>query len=395
MPGRFNRNVGTFFKNAGTNIYNQRTMRKIFHKIHLWLSLPAGILISVICLSGAALVFETDITQALSPHLYRTETPENGTFLKPSELAARIHEQTNEPLTLVSLQMPGTPDGACMASFKESGKKKLSVNPYTGEVNGWTKSYPFFQTMRKLHRWFMDSPARKGEKSAGKVAVGISTFLMAFILVTGIAVWIPKNARALRNRLKVSCNKGWKRFFYDTHVSLGFYAAIPLLVMALTGLTWSFGWYRNAAYSLFGGNLQTDSSRAKGIKEKEVRELSGNALTTDYRAWDRAYGQLLTRYPEHKSVTLSDGQAQIVPDRTSLLPKSDRVRFDMQNGEIKEIIPYSNIPRSQTLKGWFYAFHTGSWGGTATKILYFAAALVGGILPLSGYWIWLKRKRLI
>ena len=71
----------------------------------------------------------------------------------------------------------------------------------------------------------------------------------------------------------------------------------------------------------------------------------------------------------------------------------DVLRHD--DGEITKITPYSQIPRSQTLKGWFYAFHTGSWGGTITKILYFVAALTGGILPLSGYYLWLKRKRYI
>ena len=28
-----------------------------------------------------------------------------------------------------------------------------------------------------------------------------------------------------------------------------------------------------------------------------------------------------------------------------------------------------------------------------TKILYFLAALLGGLLPLSGYWLWWKRIR--
>ena len=35
-------------------------------------------------------------------------------------------------------------------------------------------------------------------------------------------------------------------------MSIGFYCTLLLLLMALTGLTWSFGWYREAAYSLFG-----------------------------------------------------------------------------------------------------------------------------------------------
>lgn len=368
-------------------------MKKFFKNIHLWLSIPTGILISVICLSGAALVFEQDITQWLNPHLYQTKTCGNEKALKPSVLAAHVRQQMPDLQPITSLQMPGTPDGVCMVSIKGSGKKTLSVNPYTGQINGWTKSYPFFQHMRKLHRWFMDPPPQKGAKSAGKILVGICTLLMTAILLTGLVIWIPRTGKALKNRLKISFTKGWRRFCYDSHIALGFYATIFLLVMALTGLTWSFGWYRNAAYALFGGKTQShpthqDNRNAK--QQKDIRHISA-----DFKIWDTVFAKLQTRYPEYKTITLSAGEAQIEPDRKDFTSRKDKITFDTRTGEVKEIIPYHQMPRSQTLKGWFYALHTGSWGGMITKVLYFIAALIGGILPLSGYYIWLKRKRYI
>ena len=45
-------------------------MKRFFKQIHLWLSVPFGILISIICFSGASLVFENEITRALHPRLY-------------------------------------------------------------------------------------------------------------------------------------------------------------------------------------------------------------------------------------------------------------------------------------------------------------------------------------
>ena len=38
-------------------------MKKIFSKIHLWLSVPFGLLITLICFSGAMLVFETEVME--------------------------------------------------------------------------------------------------------------------------------------------------------------------------------------------------------------------------------------------------------------------------------------------------------------------------------------------
>ncbi|MBR0273391.1 MAG: PepSY domain-containing protein, partial [Bacteroidaceae bacterium] len=39
----------------------------------------------------------------------------------------------------------------------------------------------------------------------------------------------------------------------------------------------------------------------------------------------------------------------------------------------------------------FNQLHTGSIGGLLLRILYFLAAIIGGLLPWSGYYMWWKR----
>lgn len=364
-------------------------MRKLIHQIHLWLSIPVGLIISLLCLTGAALVFEKDITEALNPHLYHTDYRKGDVPLSPSALVQRIRTQMSDSLEISALELPGSPEGVCMVSVKGAGKKSLSVNPYTGDINGWTKSYPFFQTMRQLHRWLMDVPPQKGAKTTGKYIVGISTLLMAFILISGIVLWMPRNRKALKNRLTVSFTKGWRRFWYDSHVSLGAYAALFLLVMTLTGLTWSFQWYRNAAYGLFGALPSQSSAHAaapgaKGSPDKPKKK------TFDYTAWDKALAAVQSQYPSYASLKLTS--QEILVNHTGQMRKYDLVRLQAQSGEIESITTDADIPVSKKIKGWFYAFHTGTWGGVATKVLYFLAALIGGILPLSGYYLWIRKK---
>ena len=384
-------------------------MKKIFAKIHLWLSLPLGIVLTVVCLSGAVLVFEGEITRALHPELYRVAAPADARPLRPSQLAGRIGGQMPDSLHLVSLQLSARSDEPCMAAFRETGRKQLSVDPYTGNVNGWTESPAFFGTVRKLHRWLLDPPPSKGEKSVGKAIVGVSTLALVLILVSGLILWIPRRRKALRNRLKVSCTYGRRRFWHDCHVSLGFYATLLLLVMALTGLTWSFGWYRTAAYALFGGTPQiavaqefparkTDSgsrqSRERSGERNTGREHDGTQAETearpfDYAVWDAVLGQLTTHCTAYKTITLTRTEAQVA--RQSAMRRIDRATFDPRSGRLAEIARYEDTPRQQRLRGWFYAFHTGTWGGIWTKILYFLAALVGASLPLTGYWLWWRR----
>lgn len=384
-------------------------MKKIFAKIHLWLSVPLGLVITVVCLSGAVLVFEGEITRALHPELYRVAVPANVRPLRPSQLADRIRGQMPDSLHLVSLQLSARSDEPCMAAFRETGRRQLSVDPYTGAVNGWIESPAFFGTVRKLHRWLLDPPPSKGEKSVGKAIVGVSTLALVLILVSGLILWIPRSRKALRNRLKVSCTYGRRRFWHDCHVSLGFYATLLLLVMALTGLTWSFGWYRTAAYALFGAPQQTTamqenpsrktdsgsrhergrSGERTAGREHGERQAETEARPFDYAVWDAVLGQLTTHCTAYKTIVLTQTEAQVA--RQSAMRRIDRVTFDPRSGRLAEITLYEETPRQQRLRGWFYALHTGTWGGIWTKILYFLAALIGASLPLTGYWLWWRR----
>ena len=380
-------------------------MKKIFAKIHLWLSLPLGIVLTIVCLSGAVLVFEGEITRALHPELYRVAAPADARPLRPSQLAGRSGAQMPDSLHLVSLQLSARSDEPCMAAFRETGRKQLSVDPYTGNVNGWTESPAFFGTVRKLHRWLLDPPPSKGEKSVGKAIVGVSTLALVLILVSGLILWIPRSRKALRNRLKVSYSDGRRRFWHDSHVTLGFYATLLLLVMALTGLTWSFGWYRTAAYELFGGTQQTvaaqeDLSRKVDSGNRQSRARSGERTAGrehgetetrpfDHAVWDDVLEQLTAHYTAYKTIVLTQAEAQVT--RRSAMRRIDRATFDPRNGRLAEITRYEDTPRQQRLRGWFYTFHTGTWGGIWTKILYFLAALIGATLPLTGYYLWWKR----
>lgn len=399
-------------------------MRKFFTKLHRWLSIPLGAVITVVSLTGALLVFEAEITRALDPHLYRVAVPPGAPRLTPSQLVDSIRRQLPDSLELTALELPADPAASCMASFRGVARRTLGVDPYTGEVLGWTKQPAFFQSVRKLHRWLLDAPASRGEESIGKRVVGIATLLLVVILVSGLVIWIPRSRKALKNRLTISWRHGLRQFWYDCHVALGFYATLLLLVMALTGLTWSFGWYRTAVYALFGGSPQqetvqqtarqketrpgterpemvrTGGVRPETAQQKMAQPEAGQptphetaaATGIDLRAWDRVAEELRWRYPDGRSITLSHGEARIVTSSPSHMRREDKVRFDPADGTLRQIVRYDELPRAQRLRGWFYALHTGTWGGLLTRILYFEAALISASLPLTGYYLWLRRR---
>lgn len=62
---------------------------KFFHKLHLWLSVPFGLIITLICFSGAMLVFEPEITRCVKHDVYYV-TSADGEVLPMAELLETV-----------------------------------------------------------------------------------------------------------------------------------------------------------------------------------------------------------------------------------------------------------------------------------------------------------------
>lgn len=376
-------------------------MTKIVKQIHLWLSVPFGLIISLICFSGAMLVFEKEIMEASNPRLYFVE--EIGEKPLPLDiLASKVAATLPEGVEVTGITVFSDPQRTYQVSLSKPRRASVYINPYTGEVTGEYKRAAFFTTMFKLHRWLMGSARNEdGSLGLGKLIVGISTLVFVFVLISGIFIWWPRNRKMLKNRLTIETHKGWRRFWYDLHVAGGFYAAIFLLAMALTGLTWSFQWYRNGFYTVFGVETQHSGghgathggNQAQGHRGKG----SGGAKEQNQKQapyclhWQGVYEKLATKNPDFKQITVSKGNASVSFDRYGNQRASDRYTFDTQNGTITDVMLYQDTPKSGIIRGWIYSVHVGSWGGLLTRILTFMAALLGASLPLTGYYLWLKR----
>lgn len=393
-------------------------MKKLFAKVHLWLSIPFGIIIAIVCLTGAILVFETEILELCYPsHYYVKEV--KGEPLPPATLISMGRKQLPDSLKINGIRITADPKRTYQLVLP--GKKAAAfIDPYTGKVTGIADGQGFFMQMMRLHRWLLDSYKRDGSFALGKTVVGYSTLALAVILISGLVIWYPRNRKVLKNRLKIKTKSGWYRFFYDLHVSGGFYATLLLLVLTLTGLTWSFGWYRDAFYTVFGvettqgqghapaaaaptsreGNVSgknTSYGEKAGSGERAQRpEHSGaperREKKPDYTAWAEVLADLQNRYPAYNSITIQSGSATVSTARYGNTRGSDRYTFDPSTGAITEVQLYKDLPKSGKMRGWIYSVHAGTWGGMTTKILSCLVSLLGGIFAITGYYFWIKKK---
>lgn len=396
-------------------------MKKIFRKIHLWLSVPFGLIITLVCFSGAMLVFENEANEWFRRDLYYVETVKESP-LPMDKLLEKVATTLPDSVAVTGVSISSDPGRAYQVSLSKPRRASLYVDQYTCEVKGKSERSGFFMFMFRMHRWLLDSmnPGNEGI-FWGKMIVGVSTLLLVFVLISGIVIWWPRTRKALKNSLKITATKGWRRFWYDLHVAGGMYALIFLLAMALTGLTWSFPWYRTAFYKVFGVEVQQRAAqgheqksdaqkrdtklaahREKKREGNEVRkgERSGRpennhsdmySVTSPFVYWQEIYDKLRRQNPEYKQISISSGTASVSFNRFGNQRASDRYSFNTDNGEFTETSLYQHQDKSGKIRGWIYSVHVGNWGGMFTRILTFIAALLGAALPLTGYYLWIKR----
>ena len=373
-------------------------MKHFIRKIHLWLSVPFGLIITLVCFSGAMLVFEKEVTQLFDGGLYTVEKA-GGRPLPVGVLAEKVAQTLPEGVRVTGVTVSSDPEKAYSVSISKPHRAAVIVNQYTGEVKGRQERNAFFAAMFSLHRWLMDNGRPEGRPAYGKIIVGISTLMFIVALVSGIIIWWPKTRRALRNSLKLTLRKGSFRLWHSLHVAGGMYAVLLLLVMSLTGLTWSFSWYRTAFYAAFGVEVSAKGAAHGGKAAGNGRKAGRNGddgkrtVTMNTAVWQQVYDRLHAGNPDAHSITISDGTATVSSAAFGNTRAADRYTFDVSTGRITSVTKYADAARQGKLRGWIYSVHVGSFGGLLTRLMWFAAALMGATLPLTGYYLWLRRLR--
>ena len=365
--------------------------KKVFRKIHLWLSVPTGIFIALICFSGAMMVFEKEITELCRHDLYFVQEVK-GSTLPEQRLVEIVTATLPDSVTVTGVKTFPEADRAWQVSLSKPRRASVFIDQYTGEIKGRYERLPFFDTMFHLHRWLLDP-----SKSIGKWIVGVCTLLLVIILVTGLLMWLTNRKKPLTQSLKISCNKGWHRFWHDLHVAGGIYATIFLLAMALTGLTWSFSWYRTGFYAMLGvdasagghGRPATEQVAAPRHHHHEAPDTTEATDGNHPHRHDRADG---TR-PEYTEAT--DGTR---PHRHGRAdgnhPEGVGRHGNHSEAKAAEATPRSGSnDRAASVRSTIYKIHTGGWGGIIAKIITFLAALLGATLPITGYYLWIRRLR--
>jgi uncharacterized iron-regulated membrane protein len=424
------------------------SFRKFFTDIHLWLGLASGLVLFVVCLTGTILTFEHEIVEWADAEKYHAEASAGTERISVDKLVSDLEQKLKGKVQSVEIPKergavyrfaiqpePGDKDGKEAATAKNEkrgdsdkadkgghveklekrgergsenagkgkkgaeggggrGGKTYLVNPYTGEVTGTTESSTaeFFSVVMGLHRWLLV------QDGGGKIIVGIATLMFVFLCITGLFIWWPVKARDWKRGFKIKFSANWKRINHDLHNTLGFYALIFLLIMSLTGLCWSFSWYRSGLSALLKDEV------FKQRREKPLASDPANAANaTGKISLDGLLiqtGKLLPYEGNYRVRFPQDSAGSFVINKSRsgfmVLTAADKVQFEQYSGALLKLEKFSDKPANEQVASSVRSLHLGDIYGTLSKIIYFIACLFATSLPVTGTIIWLnklKKKR--
>lgn len=355
---------------------NQKQIKNIARQVHLWLGLATGIIVFIISITGCIYVFEEEIRGFANQEKLYVPIQEKS-FVGLNKIVQSFQKEVpKQKITLIRINEK-EPNATVELSTK---KKTYYFNPYDGTLVE-SENQDWLTTVKKLHTTLL-----LGE--TGSFIQRWAVVIFTLMLLTGIVLWFPNQIKSLKQSLTIKWKGTFKRVNYDLHNVLGFYASFILIVIAFTGLFFAFKEVKNAAASLTGTELTDGKKVDSKVIVKEV------PLAVRY---DRIYKTAMQKYPGAITTTLSikkNGDLRL----RMLYPyqwarNQNTFYFNASTGQLLRYKLYKEYNRADILEASNYEIHTGRFFGFFGKIITFLASLIAASLPITGFIIWLKKKK--
>ena len=359
-----------------------KKLKQIFGQIHLWLGLVSGLVVVVVSLTGCLYVFEEEARDIFQHKYFYVENPV-GVRKNLVEISKAVKDAfPNEKIT--QIRFKSNENSAFLYHTKSD--KAISINPYTLQIQGVRYlEADFFGFILDIHLHLMMD-------EIGEQIIKWNVLIFFVLCLSGLILWIPKQKKFLKKALTIKWKtQNWKRLNWDLHSVLGFYGLFVLIIISLTGIFWVFDLAKSLVSKVTGEAI-TNTKAPKNISTDSIKAFS----------MESAYYLAKQRYAGESQTFISNAEKKDQPIRVlfrypySIVRKQNTLFFDKFSGELLREDLYKNYNNYDKVMRSNYDLHTGRIPilGIGSKVIYFLASLFATTLPISGFLIWLnKRKR--
>lgn len=370
-------------------------LRKILFQTHWFLGITAGVVLALVGVTGALLSYEDALLKVLNPGVMTVEAGGRAP-LPPSELLARV-SATEPGKTVQSLTLSADARDAARVGFAPApgappgpgGRPRGEVrwlDPYTGELLGQPRGEGFFRFTMQLHRWLA-----AGEW--GKQVVGASTVALVFFCLSGLYLRWPRRWASLGAWLRLDMRLTGRRFLWHLHSVVATWLLVPYLVMALTGLWWSYGWYREGVNSLAGLPAQGMRGGPGGVTAgREAGPLPSVDVAAAFAAFDAevpAWANRTLRLPAAAGAPVEFNYQGPDPAHERA---NNRLALDAGTLAVSAHERFDDKPAGQRFVAAMFPLHSGSYFGWPGLLLFCLASLAMPLFTVTGFQLYLDRR---
>jgi uncharacterized iron-regulated membrane protein len=352
----------------------------------------------LIGLTGSLLAFGSTLDAWLNPELMKVPVANENTVKPLDEILAAGLKALPPDGKVLDLTFPKHPGLAFELWFEQPSPKandlerhQIFINPYSGEVTGQRLLVDFEQPWRgPLMDFILRFHYSLALGTTGMNVVGFIGLALLFSVLTGLILWWP-NPGKLGKALTIKRKTSPERLNFDLHKTFGFYTAIILLFLILSGVYLIFPDYGRGLVSVFSPVAQPwpvyQSTVPKG--NKTPISLAELKAITDARFPDGEYRWIV--FPQNESDVYLVGKREVNEVNQKIPYRS--LWIDQYSGEILHVRENRSATAGDTFEQWLYPLHNGEAFGLTGQGIILITGLVPLMLYVTGVIRWLQKRR--
>jgi sulfite reductase (NADPH) flavoprotein alpha-component len=370
-------------------------LKKVLFQVHWFFGITAGLVLALMGITGALYSFEDEIVDALNPDTLFVQPLERQLSLP--EMVSKVEAQGKDKVSMFRIE----PDSNRVAQVwfqPPPGQRRGEMhnfNPFTGAFTEDALGQDFFGFILNLHRFLA-----AGEY--GKQVTAACTLILVFFCLSGLYLRWPRQALNWRVWLTLDWAKKGRSFNWDLHSVFGTWCLIVYLLLAITGLMWSYDWVSNGMNKLIGDPPVAGEQRRGGGGPRPgpgpKEAVPVQAAAPDYALiWDTIQK---TAGPDLKAYNLRMPQAPGQMATVFYILKNaphpralNQITIDPASGQLKAVSRYADKGYGAKLLVSNYSLHTGSYWGLPGRIVITVAALLMPLFFITGWLLYLDRRR--
>lgn len=353
---------------------SQRTLSMLF-TVHSWAGIVTGLLLFIVCFSGAVMVFKDEIDLWANPGLAKLPRAASPVSLDAvlRNVQAAYPGARVEAIVLPDAVTPSHFVFVREKGLPESARTKLAARSDTGALVGPVDSQ-LGQSLRMLHVFLFFGP---------RWIVGFLGVVMAVLIGTGIVMHRKIIAELFTQRW----GRSLRVVMSDMHKAAGIWGLAFHILIAVTGAWLGLApvFERGFAYVVQGPTAVARPVPAPAAPMRSLDEMRIAAL--------RAVPGFEPRQVTLRQWGRADAQVIFTGGLATHLASTVRVQVGGATAEVASVLD----PRTKGLwsqfNGLMEPLHFGNFGGLPLKWLYFLLGLTPAFLSLSGTLIWLDGRR--